>query len=146
MPQNLSQNLKQLEDNIHIINGINDRKSRLPNTHLLTSLLCGHYTKWMSTLYQKGRVATKCCPFCQDYYWEYNYMKSGDCVCNLAIPGQVPMEAPTNELHFEFLRFLNKLASHEMFEGYKKDPPYPIPDNTSSNYFEQDGSNDCIVA
>ena len=71
----------------------------------------------------------------------------GECVCNLAIPGVVPLEAPNTALHFEFLKFLNKLASHEMFESWKyKDPLYPIPDNTQDNYLAYDNTSDCLVA
>ena len=122
--------------NRNIIDGINDRKYRLPNIHLISSLLCGHFSKWMNSLYYQGREgSTKCCPQCHMEYGEHNYIMHGDCVCNLAIPGNVPPEAPQTELHFEFLRFLNRLASHEMFDSWKsKDALYPIPNIITDNY------------
>ena len=50
MPPNLRIIGDFLERNVHIINGLHDRKYRLPNTHLLTSLFCGHYLKWLTSL------------------------------------------------------------------------------------------------
>jgi hypothetical protein len=39
--------------------------------------------------------------------------------------------------HFDFLRFLNKLARHEMFELFKKDAPFPInEEEVSTNIYE----------
>jgi len=53
---------------------------------------------------------------------------NGECACNLAIPGQVPKDKPFLPEHFQFIKFLNKLTKHEMFDQFKKDPLYPIDD------------------
>ena len=76
-----------------------------------------------------------------------NYKLLGDCVCNLAIPGSVPPDIPQTQLHFEFLKFLNKLVAHEMFDSWKsKEALYPIPTVTTDNYLEYDKTPNCITA
>ena len=72
-----------------------------------------------------------------DEYSDHCYTRNGPCACNLAIPGQVPKDKPFLAEHFQFLRFLNKLSTHEMFDGFKIDQPYPIPEEElTSNEFE----------
>ena len=73
-------------------------------------------------------------------------MMAGECVCMLRIPGNCPLAEPNTELHFEFITWLNKLSTHEMFKSWRKDDPFPIPENIGSNYLEWDGSPDCITA
>ena len=50
MPENWKAIRDYMDTNKHIIDGINDRKYRLPNAHLISSLLCGHFSKWMNSL------------------------------------------------------------------------------------------------
>ena len=43
-----------MQCNNHIINGILFRKGRLPNSHLLIAILCGHWSKWTRNLFRNG--------------------------------------------------------------------------------------------
>ena len=51
------------------------------------------------------------------------YQADRGCVCSLKIPGAVPAGQPYLGAHFEFIAFLNKLSTHEMFDGFKIDKP-----------------------
>ena len=70
---------------------------------------------------------------------------SGDCVCNLAIPGNIFQSEPHMSSHFELLAFMNKLTRHEMFKGWHKDPLFPLPEVTATNFLEYDGVTNCIT-
>ena len=64
----------------------------------------------------------------------------------LRIPGSCPLQEPNNELHFDFIKWLNRLSTHEMFKSWKKQAQFPIPANTGTNYLRFDGSEGCIQA
>ena len=110
-------------------------------------LLTGHYTTFCKVRYmqRRGNARLNKCPQCAAEQNEFCYVSSRPCKCALAIPGQVPANKPFTKEHFDFLRFLNGLVHHEMFEFFHKDEPYPIDEeDVNTNAFEQDGVTECV--
>ena len=47
--------------------------------------------------------ANRVCPVCHHEYSELNMVMNGDCVCNLAVKGNIFQSKPHMSSHFELL-------------------------------------------